>query len=61
MADAVYHPRFVFPRLIEALEDTPIVLIHGPRQCGKTTLARAAGDAAGYAYISERSVRCAHE
>lgn len=52
MADAVYHPRFVFPRLIEALEDTPIVLIHGPRQCGKTTLARAAGDAAGYAYIS---------
>ena len=29
-----------------------MVLIHGPRQCGKTTLAREAGDAAGYAYVS---------
>jgi len=29
-----------------------VVLIHGPRQCGKTTLARAVGDAAGYSYIS---------
>ena len=29
-----------------------MVLIHGPRQCGKTTLARQVGDAAGYAYIS---------
>ncbi len=52
MADPAFHPRFVFPRLTEALEDTPIVLIHGPRQCGKTTLARVVGDAAGYAYIS---------
>ena len=25
--------------LKEALADTPVVLIHGPRQCGKTTLA----------------------
>jgi predicted AAA+ superfamily ATPase len=47
-----FHPRFILPRLTEALEDTPVVLIHGPRQCGKTTLARAVGDAAGYAYIS---------
>jgi len=29
-----------------------VVLIHGPRQCGKTTLARQVGDAAGYAYVS---------
>lgn len=29
-----------------------MVLIHGPRQCGKTTLARAVGDEAGYAYVS---------
>lgn len=36
--------RLVLPRLIEALEDTPIVLIHGPRQCGKTTLAHADDD-----------------
>lgn len=26
-------------RLTESLADTPVVLIHGPRQCGKTTLA----------------------
>lgn len=32
--------------------DSPAVLIHGPRQCGKTTLARNVGDEKGYAYIS---------
>lgn len=52
MADPALHPRFVLSRLNEALADTPVVLIHGPRQCGKTTLARTVGDAAGYAYIS---------
>lgn len=52
MVDLAFHPRFVLPRLNEALEDTPVVLIHGPRQCGKTTLARAVGDKAGYAYVS---------
>lgn len=52
MNDAAIHPRFLLPRLAEALTDTPVVLIHGPRQCGKTTLARQVGDAAGYAYIS---------
>ena len=52
MTIPAFHPRFILPRLTEALEDTPVVLIHGPRQCGKTTLARAVGDAAGYAYIS---------
>lgn len=46
------HPRFVLPRLKEALADTPVVLIHGPRQSGKTTLARTVGDRAGYAYLS---------
>jgi len=44
------HPRFAQARLVEALSDTPVVLIHGPRatghgprQCGKTTLARMGG------------------
>ena len=46
------HPRFVQSRLLEALSDTPVVLIHGPRQCGKTTLARTVGDPRGYSYFS---------
>jgi N-acetylneuraminic acid mutarotase len=33
------YPRFAQASLAEALTDTPVVLIHGPRQCGKTTLA----------------------
>lgn len=33
-------PRFLSPRIEEALTDTPVVLISGPRQSGKTTLAR---------------------
>ncbi|MDE1942849.1 MAG: ATP-binding protein [Betaproteobacteria bacterium] len=52
MTAPIFHPRFIHSRLTEALEDTPVVLIHGPRQCGKTTLARAVGDQAGYSYIS---------
>ena len=40
MPAPVLYPRGVGPRLAEALEDSPVVLIHGPRQCGKTTLAQ---------------------
>ena len=46
------YPRYLTPRLREALADTPAVLIHGPRQCGKTTLARMVGERHGYRYIS---------
>lgn len=46
------YPRFAEPRLLEALADSPVVLIHGPRQCGKTTLSRMVGDKRGYAYFS---------
>ncbi len=52
MNNPTLYPRFSLAHLIEALQDTPVVLIHGPRQCGKTTLARVVGNRAGYAYIS---------
>ena len=45
--------RYVEPRLEAALGDTPVVLIHGPRQCGKTTLARMVGERLGYTYDSD--------
>ena len=50
--DAVLYTRFVEPRLAEALADSPAVLIHGPRQCGKTTLARVSQASGGYPYVS---------
>jgi hypothetical protein len=46
------YPRLVAPRLREALADAPAVLIHGPRQAGKTTLARLVGEPKGYRYLS---------
>jgi len=52
MAIPTFHPRFSLSNLTTALQDTPVVLIHGPRQCGKTTLARTVGDEVGYSYIS---------
>lgn len=45
-------PRYLAARLREALADTPAVLIHGPRQSGKTTLARTVGEPRGYRYES---------
>ena len=37
----------------------PVILVHGPRQCGKTTLAKMVAEAEGYDYIDfdEKEVR----
>lgn len=51
MAVPIYR-RLAEPSLIEALKDTPVVLIHGPRQCGKTTLALRVGKRRGYRYYT---------
>ncbi len=52
MAQPALYSRYAQPRLAAALADSPVVLIHGPRQSGKTTLARLTGDRAGYSYLS---------
>ncbi|RLA44542.1 MAG: AAA family ATPase [Gammaproteobacteria bacterium] len=36
----MHYSRYIKPQLEAALLDTPVVLIHGPRQAGKTTLAQ---------------------
>lgn len=56
-------PRLLAPRLREALADSPVVLIHGPRQSGKTTLARSVGERRGYRYVTfdEDAIRLAAE
>lgn len=43
-------PRHLAVDLHTALQDTPVVCLLGPRQCGKTTLARSLEP--GYAYLS---------
>jgi len=45
-------PRLVEGRVVEALGDSPVVLIHGPRQCGKTSLAQQVAEKKGYAYFN---------
>ena len=52
MAKASLYRRLAEPRLAEALADTPVILIHGPRQCGKTTLALQVAKRRGYRYYT---------
>jgi hypothetical protein len=49
---SLQYERYSTGGIEEALLDTPVVLIHGARQCGKTTLAKAIGEPKGYGYIS---------
>ena len=52
MPPGTVFPRYASDMIEEALGDSPVVLIHGPRQCGKTTLARTIGEERGYDYYS---------
>lgn len=52
MKEVLYFPRLIRTRLLEALDDTPAVLIHGPRQSGKTTLTQRVGKERDYIYVT---------
>jgi predicted ATPase len=43
------HPRHIAPLLADALLDTPVVLINGARQSGKSTLVQSLANPAGIA------------
>lgn len=45
-------PRWIEPRIAEALLDTPVVLLSGPRQAGKTTLVRQVAEQQGMRYLT---------
>src|SRR3990172_5894437 len=53
------YPRYLLSRLREALADTPALLVHGPRQCGKTTLARMLGKRYAYYTFDDRDLLAA--
>lgn len=52
MNEAPPYKRLATQRVVEALEESPVVLIHGPRQSGKTWLAKHVGTQRDYAYVS---------
>lgn len=49
---AALFPRRIQPRVAEALLDTPVVLLAGPRQAGKTTLVRRIAEQQGFRYLT---------
>lgn len=46
------YPRRVESRIAEAMQDTPVVLLAGPRQAGKTTLVRRLAAQQGLRYLT---------
>lgn len=53
MANLEIFPRLIAPHLLEAMRDTPVVLLAGPRQAGKTTLVKEiAGNSGEFRYLT---------
>ncbi len=46
------YQRHITPRLLEALTDTPVMLLHGARQTGKSTLLQHLGKQQGWDYVT---------
>lgn len=44
--------RWAKARVLDALSDTPVVLVHGPRQVGKSTLVREVAAESGATYVT---------
>ena len=63
MLKPILYPRHIKSRLAEALSDTPVVLLAGPRQAGKTTLVRQiAGEDRRYLTLDDQlTLLSAHE
>ncbi|MDT8322084.1 MAG: ATP-binding protein [Xanthomonadales bacterium] len=53
--ESSYIHRQLTPALIEALADTPVVCLLGPRQCGKSTLARHCEPDRTYITLDDRN------
>jgi predicted AAA+ superfamily ATPase len=49
-----YLPRHLAPALVAAVADTPVVCLLGPRQCGKSTLARHCDPQRAYISLDEQ-------
>lgn len=54
-AENIHYPRALERSLREALADTPVVCLLGPRQCGKTTLAKSVEKDRAYITLDEAS------
>ena len=46
------YSRHISPLLVEALADTPVVLLNGARQTGKSTLAQSLAASGAYRYLT---------
>src|SRR5215217_9274129 len=51
--------RHLAPALQESLQDTPAVLVNGPRQCGKTTLVKHFSGAMPYLTLDDPNLLAA--
>ncbi|RYF70277.1 MAG: ATP-binding protein, partial [Comamonadaceae bacterium] len=51
--------RHLAPGLLESLQDTPAVLVNGPRQCGKTTLVKQLSGAMTYLTLDDPNLLAA--
>ena len=53
MIEPAIFPRLIAPYVLEAMRDTPVVLLVGPRQAGKTTLVKQiAGNSGEFRYLT---------